>query len=159
MTVMNQNWNAIADSLRLEIAEYGQLLDLFDEQQRLILRGSPAGVLELANAIQDQVGVVNTRRGEREEAVSEFAAANAQPAASSLRALLPFCEPEARPLLEELMANTNRLLHRVRRGSRQNFRLLSTTVATNQELLRRLRPDDFMKTYAANGRVSVARLR
>ncbi len=57
--------------------------------------------------------------------------------------------------MEALIAKVNLLIHRVRRGSRQNHRLLGSTVECHQEVLRRLRPDAFTETYAPNGRLSV----
>ena len=156
---MNHDWENLAESLRGEIAENGRLIHLFDEQQRAIIRGDADHVLELSNAIQAQVGVLTGSRREREEAVAAFALAHGQPQGAPLRSLLPSCPAEARPLVEELIANLNRLIHRVRRGSSQNHRLLQHTVDTHQEILRRLRPDAFTRTYAQDGRVSVAALR
>jgi hypothetical protein len=156
---MNQTWESIADALRNEISECGRLLQLFDEQQRCIIRGEAGHVLDLSHSIQEQTGALDVSRRQREEAVSAFALANGQAAGATLRSLLPFCSVAARPLLEELIANVNLLIYRVRRGSEQSHRLLGHMVEAHQELMRRLRPDAFTKTYAPNGRVSVAALR
>ena len=92
----------------------------------------------------------------RETAVAQFAIAHQQPSTSSLRALLPQIEQDARPLLEALISEVNTLLHRVRRTSRHNQTLLSRTVEMHQETLQQLRPQSFTKTYSSGGRVSVA---
>ena len=155
---MNHDWETIADSIRAEIADNGRLIQLFDEQQRAIIRGDAGDVLELSNAIQAQVGALASSRRDRQAAVGAFALAHGEAPGANLRSLLPHCPPEARPLLEELAANLNRLIHRVRRGSRQNHKLLQYTVEMHQEILRRLRPEAFTKTYASDGRVSVAAL-
>ena len=49
----------------------------------------------------------------------------------------------------------NRLIHRVRRLTRQNHLLLARAVESHQDLMRTLRPDAFQQTYSAAGRKSV----
>ena len=156
---MTNAWEPIAESLRAEISEYGRLLKLFEEQRTLIREADPEGVLRASNAIQVQVGVLDQCRHSREQAVESFATALGRPANATLRSLLPLIAQEARPLFEALIAEVNLLIHRVRRDGRQNHRLLACTVECHQEVLRRLRPEAFTKTYAPDGRVSVASVR
>jgi flagellar biosynthesis/type III secretory pathway chaperone len=153
---MNNGWQTVAEQLRNEIGEYGQLLSLFEEQQRLILGNSPHGALEAAHHIEAQVRRLDLERRRREDAVATFASEHGQPASSTLRSLLPFAAAEARPLLKALITEINLLIHRVRRDGRRNQRLLRCVVDCHQEILRRLRPDAFTKTYAWDGRVSLA---
>ena len=101
---MNQAWEPVAETLRSEIAEYGRLLELFEEQRNLIRGADPEGVLRASNAIQVQVGVLDLCRCSRERAVEAFATALGRPAAATLRSLLPFIAPEAQPLFEALIA-------------------------------------------------------
>jgi flagellar biosynthesis/type III secretory pathway chaperone len=156
---MNQAWETVAENLRAEIAEYGRLLVLFEEQRNLIRRADPEGVLRVSNEIQAQVAVLDQCRHTRECEIEAFAKALGRPGSSTLRSLLPLIVPDARPLLEALIAEVNLLIHRVRRDGRQNHRLLACAVECHQEVLRRLRPEAFTKTYAPDGRVSVAALR
>ncbi len=153
---MTTVWQTIADHLRAELAEYGELLRLFEEQQNSIFNREPDSVLHYANEIEAQAYRLAERRTARETAVAEFAAAHGQPGSSSLRALLPLVEPDARPLIEALVNEVNALLHRVRRTSRHNQTLLTRTVEMNQETMQQLRPQAFTKTYSPAGRVSVA---
>lgn len=150
------NWQKIAESLRQELAEYGELLRLFEQQQESLFKRDPDAVLQIGGAIEDQAHILQDCRRHREEAVAAFAATFGLPASSTLRSLLPRVEADARPLLEALIDEVNHLLHRVRRTSRQNHALLARTLEVHQELLQQLRPDAFTKTYAATGRVSVA---
>ena len=69
---MNHDWETIADSIRAEIADNGRLIQLFDEQQRAIIRGDAGDVLELSNAIQAQVGALASSRRDRQAAVGAF---------------------------------------------------------------------------------------
>jgi flagellar biosynthesis/type III secretory pathway chaperone len=156
---MKIQWQTVAERLRSEITEYGQLLRLFEDQHGLIMRNTPASVLDAGRAIENQVRILDRERRLREEAVAEFARSHDQPASATLRSLIPFVDVEARPLFKALIADINLLIHRVRRDSRRNHRLLQCVVDCHQELLRRLRPDTFTKTYARDGRVSVASLR
>ncbi len=150
------HWQTIADSLRTELAEYGALLGLFEQQQQSLFARDADAVLRIGGELEAQAAILQECRRERERATASFATALGLPADSTLRSLLPHVEADARPLLEALINEVNHLLHRVRRTSRQNHTLLSRAVELNQELLRQLRPDAFTKTYSAAGRVSLA---
>jgi hypothetical protein len=153
---MKTMWKPIADCLRAEIAEFGGLLQLFEEQQlRLFARDADA-VLRLSAEIEAQVGLLHDCRLRREQAAVDFASAHGHPAGATLRSMLPSVDAEARPLLEALIAEINRLIFRTRRATRHNHALLASTVRTHQELLRQLRPDAFNQTYSANGRMGLA---
>ncbi|MBI2814297.1 MAG: flagellar export chaperone FlgN [Opitutae bacterium] len=150
------NWPEIVEALRAELAEYGGLLALFDEQQRALFAREAGEVLRLSAVIERQVGGVSRCRQRRESLVALLARALGQPDRATLRSLLPLIEPTARPLLEALIAEVNRLLHRVRRQNRQNHLLLSRTVSLHQETLAQLRPQAFTQTYTPAGRVQLA---
>jgi flagellar biosynthesis/type III secretory pathway chaperone len=149
-------WPIIAAGLRTELAEYGGLLALFAEQQRLLFARDANAVLALSATIEQQVRVLEDCRRQREQTVADFAVAQGQPPGATLRSLLPLIEADARPLLEALIDEVNHLLHRVRRTSRQNHTLLARTVEIHQDILQQLQPNAFTKTYSAAGRISVA---
>jgi flagellar biosynthesis/type III secretory pathway chaperone len=150
------HWEFIAECLRGELADYGGLLHLFEEQQRHLFDRDADAVLHLANEIEAQASAVAQSRTRREQAVAAFAEAHRKPHNSTLRAMLPLIEADARPLLEALINEVNLLLHRVRRTSRHNHTLLSRTLEVHQETLQQLRPNSFTKTYSPGGRVTVA---
>jgi len=156
---MKIKWQEVAERLRREIAEYGQLLNLFEEQHQLILRNAPHRVLQSSHTIEAQIEVLGRERGLREETIAAFATGLGQSPSATLRSLLPFIEEMARPLFKALITDVNLLAHRVRRDSRRNQRLLQCVVECHREILRRLRPDAFTKTYAADGRISLAAVR
>ena len=153
---MNQAWSDIAESLRLEVAEYGALLRLFEEQQRHLFQRDSDAVLRLSADIEAQVRVLHECRRQREQQVGRFAVQHGQPADATLRSLFPQFAAEVRPLLGALMGEVNVLIHRVRRASRHNHILLARAVEIHQQLLRQLLPDSFTQTYAASGRVSLS---
>ncbi len=148
---MNEPWTIIAEALRAEIGGFGGLLNLFEQQQQSLFARDTDGVLRLSTEIERHTRAMSADRQRREQLVSEFALAHRQPATATLRSLLPFIAAEARPLIEALIADVNRLIHRVRRLTRQNHTLLARAVETHQELMRTLRPDTFQQTYSAAG--------
>ncbi len=152
---MSTPWADIAESLRVELADYGGLLHLFEAQQRGLFARNADLVLELSGEIERQAELLGVNRGQRERLVAEFALAAGLPANSTLRSLLPRFDAVARPLLEALIDEVNCLLHRVRRTSRHNPTLLASVVQTHRETLQQLRPQAFPRTYAPSGRVAV----
>ena len=152
---MNEPWSIIADSLRTEIAGFGVLLNLFEQQQQRLFARDSDGVLRLSTEIELHSHQMHLDRTRREQVVAEFALTQQQPATATLRSLLPFLPAAVRPLLEALINDVNRLIHRVRRLTRQNHLLLARTVESHQDLLRTLRPDAFQQTYSAAGRKSI----
>jgi flagellar biosynthesis/type III secretory pathway chaperone len=153
---MNQSWPEIAESLRQEVAEYGALLRLFEEQQRHLFARDSDSVLRLSAEIELQVRTLHESRRAREELVAGFATRHGQPAGATLRSLFPLIAAEVRPLIEALIGEVNVLIHRVRRTSRHNHILLARAVEIHQQLLRQILPDSFTQTYAPSGRVSVS---
>ncbi len=153
---MNNHWEIIAECLRAELIDYGALMNLFDQQQRSLFARDADSVLSLGLAIETQTRTLAERRSHREQTVASFALHQGRPANSTLRSLIPLIAPDARPLVEALMDEVNRLIHRLRRISRHNHTLLSHAVEMHQELLQQLRPNAFTKTYSPAGRVSVA---
>ncbi len=156
---MDHAWKIIADALRHEIAEYGGLLHLFEDQQRYLFARNPDAVLRLSGEIESLVQSLHESRRNREALVAAFATENNELPTATLRTLLPHFAADVRPLLEALISEINILIHRVRRTSRHNHSLLSRTVEAQQELLRQLRPDAFTQTYAPTGRVSLTGVR
>jgi flagellar biosynthesis/type III secretory pathway chaperone len=153
---MNNAWELIAHSLRDELQEYGGLLGLFEEQQGALFRRDASGVLASVSAIEEQARAAGEKRKRREQLVQDFALSIGRPADSTLRSLLDGFPPEVRPMLEALVDEVNRLVHRARRGVRQNTLLLQRAIDLHQETLRSLRPESFTKTYSPRGQVSLA---
>jgi flagellar biosynthesis/type III secretory pathway chaperone len=152
---MNTTWETVAESLRDEVQGYGGLLRLFEEQQECVFHRNPGRLLQLIEIIKDATEQAEDARQRRESCVSSFASGLGRAADSTLRSLLPYIDDHARPLLEALIDEVNRLIHRVRRITRQNHLLLSRTVELQQGLLRQFCPGAFTSTYSARGRLSM----
>lgn len=152
---ITHTWQEIAECLRTELTEYGALLALFAAQQKFLFERDANEVLRLSTSIEQQVRTLDQCRRQREDFVTNFAVAHAQPASATLRSLLPVIDAAARPLIEALIGEINHLLYRVRRTSRHNHTLLARAVEVHQETLQQLRPQAFTKTYSPAGRVSI----
>jgi len=153
---MNSAWELIAHSLRDELQEYGGLIGLFEEQQGALFRRDASGVLASVSAIEEQARAAGSKRLVREQLVRDFALSIGYPEDAKLRTLLEHFPVEVRTMLEALIDEVNRLVHRARRGVRQNTLLLQRAIELHQETLRSLRPESITKTYSPRGHVSIA---
>jgi len=153
---MKTTWEQLAECLRGEVQEYGGLLRLFEEQQDCVFHRDAERLLQLIEAIKSATETAETARRHREDSVTAFAADCGRDANATLRSLLPCVDDHARPLLEALIDEVNRLIHRVRRIARQNHLLLARTVELQQGILRQFYPGAFTPTYSAHGRVAMA---
>jgi flagellar biosynthesis/type III secretory pathway chaperone len=147
-------WQSLAEALRDELQEYGALLHLFEEQQQSLLRRDAEAVLERASRITLQVESLGQSRGRRETLARTLALQAGRPADATLRELTEAFPAEVQPLFRALVDEINRLLHRVKRGARQNALMLQKTVSLHQELLRTVQPGGVNPTYSPGGRVS-----
>jgi flagellar biosynthesis/type III secretory pathway chaperone len=153
---MNTSFDSLITLLRNELAGYGGLLGLFDEQQGHLWRRDPGSVANAARAIEERVQATAAIRTEREAWVRSFAVTHGQPAETTLRQLLPLVPANLQPLLEALVSEINHLVHRIRRRARQNQELLSRTIELQREALAQLRPGSTTRTYAPDGRLAAA---
>ena len=153
---MKNNWEPLAECLRSEVQEYGGLLHVFEDQQACVFRRDSERLLPLIEAVSEATRTAEAVRRRREMTASAFATERGLPAGATLRQLLPHVEPDARPLLEALIAEVNHLIHRLRRVTRQNQLLLARTVELQQTVLRQFQPEAFTQTYSPRGRVAIA---
>jgi hypothetical protein len=151
---MNSSWEILVQHLRAELEAYGGLLALFAEQRQRLLEHDADAVLDLAGAIEARAGTATTQREERERCVRSLSLTLGVSGERSLRSLVPCFPEEVRPLLVALIDETNVLVHRLRRGARQNRELLFRTVELHHETLRVLGPTSVVSTYSPGGRVT-----
>ena len=156
---MNPSWTTLVEVLREELAGYGGLLHLFEQQQQFLFEREAEAVLRLSGEIEQQAEALQAVRRRREEIVAATARDSGEPASATLRSLLTYFPSDVRPLLEALIAEVNVLIHRVRRTSRHNRLLLARAVETHHQTLRVLRPDSFTQTYSPDGRSALGTVR
>lgn len=151
---MNITWESLVDCLRAEVEEYGGMLRLLEEQQLCLIRRDADRLQELAVAVDGATQSADAVRRRREDAFRAFAAAQGCDASATVRAILPAIEASARPLIEALVQEVNRLVYRTRRFARQNHEMLARACQLQQDLLRQVCPGIFSQTYSATGRMS-----
>jgi flagellar biosynthesis/type III secretory pathway chaperone len=144
----------IVTLLRQEMAGYGSLLALFDEQQGHLWRREVEKVLETAAIIDQQVIESSQYREARESFLVAFARSHGQPGGATLRQLLPFFPVDERPMLEAFIDEINHLIHRVRRRARQNHAFMEKMLDLHRELVGGTTPGSAGTMYAPTGRVA-----
>lgn len=145
----------IIEALREEVAEYGALLNCFDEQQSVILGRNAEAVSIADEKISLQLVATRDRRRHREILVAELATVSGQPAHSSLTALKPLFADPMWLLVQALIAEVNRLIALARRRAQQNQMLLARTIEVTQEIVATLRPGTVTRTYSPQGRMKI----
>jgi len=154
----SEQWESLVDTLRLELQEYGGLINMLDEQQRGILGRDADNLLGANLAIEAQIQATNELRSNRESMVSKLAVVASQDQDSRLSDLVRFFPESARPLVSALIEDCHALVEKIRRRARQNQMLLTRATELTEEVLQALRPQAFTKTYDLRGGVSVAKM-
>lgn len=158
ITSISNSADSLVDSLlsclRDELAGYGDVLALFDEQQSHLMNHDAERVAQSSLALEDLMQTASRLRASRETCVADFARACKRPATTRLPDLLSFFDEDIRILFSTLIAEINHLIHRVRRRAQHNHTLLSSICRLHHERISRLRPDNLPGTYSATGRIS-----
>ena len=153
---MHPTFNPLVTELREELAGYGGLLNLFDEQQSYLWQRDPLRVMETAHTIEQLAASTAAHRMTRETWVRDFALAHGQPPDRSLRQLLPYFPSDLQLLLDALITEINHLIRRVRRRASQNQSLIARALELQRDAVAALRPGSLTRTYAPTGRMAVA---
>jgi len=125
-------------ALREEIAQYGELLSLLEQQRRLILGRCAEGLLENLTSIHAQVPLVAAVRKHREKCRQELASVSGQSESASFRELFALVPAQYRGLLEALADEINALRTRTQQELEQNHRLLRRSVDCLRQIMTRL---------------------
>ena len=144
----------LVNLLRAELAGYGGMLALFEQQQALVLRREAGLFADTIGSVEELAAEVARDRSLREAWVARFATEHGQPASSTLRQLLPLFPFDQRPMLLALADEINRLIQCVRRRARQNQSILARAVELHRETIALLAPVRPPRTYAPTGRMS-----
>ncbi len=153
---MKTTWEILVDCLRSELEQYGSLLHLLQEQQTCLFLRNTDRLPELATAVYGATGTADPARRRREENFRAFATAQGCAPDATIRSLLSKVEAPARPLLEALVGEINRLIYLTRRFARQNHELFARAYQMQQEFLRQICPGRFNPTYSVSGQVRPA---
>jgi flagellar biosynthesis/type III secretory pathway chaperone len=141
--------------MRVEIQEHGELLALFDEQQRAILGREAARVMDLVDAVQKQVDAVQNARVRREALMAQAVSRAKISRDTPLMEIMKRFPVSVQPLLQALGEELLRISDQVRRKANQNQILLARSIEVIRDLLEELSPRGAAKVYENDGRVKI----
>ena len=153
MNNQSHDWQSLSNILRLELQEYGGLLDLLIQQQKGILGRDPETLMDMNLSIQLQSEASDSIRKKREQVVRDFAIQNGIDPNARLSEMLSSFPDAVRPLIEALIDDVLRLIRNIRHKAGQNNMLLHQACDITDELLRKLEPRTQPKTYGNLGRI------
>lgn len=146
-------FDEMTQALRVELQEYGGLVELLDSQQEAILRGEPEAFVDLGAAVHDQVTMLGAYRSSREKTVKEFARNCRQPESSTLTELLAHMPEAVGGMIRALIEEINALITRTQRRLRQNHLLLARCVSAAQQSVVMAGGGEMVSTYGRGGAV------
>lgn len=154
MNILDENWDALAETLRKEIEGYGRLFGLLEEQRENLLKNNVEGLVSINDSMSAQAQFLQGLRGEREHLVSGIWKEAGQPGErATVKALLAHSPGNSSPLFEELLTEVNRLVSQSRRKLQHNQMLLHRSRDIGQRFLLLLNPEAAQTTvYARNGK-------
>ena len=148
-------WDELAAALRAELAEYGGLLALLDEQRDAIMARQVDRLVDMNAEVEAQMRAAALHRQSRERLGSDLAMRFGGRGDLTVKELLPLMPPASRPMFEALLENGSSLLEKAKDKARRNRGMLSRASEVNEEILRRLQPRSMTKTYNARGTVAL----
>lgn len=146
----------LIEYLRHELEAYGALLAHFERQQQALFVPDPDAILEFAQSMETSVKNTDRARKAREGQVAEIVARLGLPEGTTLRQLIPHAPEVFHPMFESFVREINRLVHGVRRRSRQNHEMLARAYQMHREALEFVSRDRSPTTYGAQGRLRPA---
>ena len=151
---MNEELDLLVAALREELAQYGEMLALLDqEQEQVVARGSQE-LLDTVASINQQGEIIRQareHRGECQRGVASNLNLSEDATFEDLRQELP---ENYGILITELVNENNELLQRVQSRARQNHVLLTRSLDMMQKLIGVMFPNGRSTTYGGDGSVN-----
>jgi flagellar biosynthesis/type III secretory pathway chaperone len=144
-------WKTLAEAVRDELRESAWLLSLLDDQQKAILDRDADAILRTNDAIEEQLGEVQSRHQVRLALMREASAEGRLLAGDSIKDLIPFIPAALQPLFNALTQEAITLRERINRKNELNRRMLERAASTTSELLGILHPGSVTRTYGRRG--------
>jgi flagellar biosynthesis/type III secretory pathway chaperone len=148
---MTEALDKLVAALREELTHYGELLALLDQQQESAINRQANEMFAATSAIQQQAGVLQASRRQREQHQRALARELAVVETSTFVELVPLLPHTHRPLVRSLVEENNSLLQRIQHRARQNHLVLSRTVELMQQFLGMLFPARETQVYNEHG--------
>jgi hypothetical protein len=139
---MTQDLHGLIASLREELKQYGEMLALLDQQERVAGGTSPHASFHATAALQRQAELVLEARRLRENRRRSLARELRQDEDATIFQLMPLLPPQFRPLLQSLVEENHDLFQSVQRAARGNHDLLNRSAQSMARFMDLLFPAD-----------------
>ncbi|OHE71602.1 MAG: hypothetical protein A2007_05950 [Verrucomicrobia bacterium GWC2_42_7] len=148
-----EQWETLVDTLRIEVQEYGALLNLIQDQQKFIMSRDTESLVIMTEQIDEQTIRSRSICERREQLVNDLARSVGLKEKTILSDLLDYFPEKIQALLQAFVEEIQTLFEKTQYKARQNHMLLSRAYEVTEQLIRMLRPT-LSKTYNKNGAAS-----
>ena len=157
---MNDELNNLIAALREELAQYGEVLALMQEQQELIINRAANDLLVNLNTVNEQMERVAHARDQREVYRRQLVNILGGSEETTFRQMTEALPAEVQPLLDALVQEINQVLQNIQKWLRQNHMLLQRSLDLMQVIMKNMFPSASAAagTYGRGGKVSPVNL-
>lgn len=148
-------WDELADALRDELAEYGGLLSLLDEQRDAIMQRKVDALMDVNAKVQEQAVSAEHYRNIREEVCTRFAKTLGCVPSVTVKELVLRLPQEVQGMFTALVDDGIGVTNTAKKKADRNTQLLSRAGDLNERLLIAMRPQSTTKTYNKRGSVYI----
>lgn len=146
-------WDELAEALRGELAEYGGLLSLLEEQRAAIVSRRTDQLNDVNERVQAEMASAVRCKDVREKVCLRLARACGAPDNATVRELIGYMPPASRGMFEALMKAATGVTERVGDKVRRNSLLVARASEVNEKLIMGTRPQSTTKAYNNRGSV------
>lgn len=148
-------WEELADALRDELAEYGGLLSLLDEQRDAIMLRKVDALMDVNAKVQEQAASAEHFRDVREEVCARIARGLGCAPSTTVRELVGRFPVEVQGMFTALLDDGIGVTVNAKKKVERNAQFLSRAGDLNERLLIAMKPSSTTKAYNKRGSVYV----
>ena len=134
---MTEQLQSLIGALRDELEQYGEMLLLLDQREKLVVSRSSDQVLDTVSTLNTHANVIQTVRKYRQDCQYELSQLLQLEDDTPFISILRYLPDEYRVLLQALIEENDRLLTHVRQRAQENSMLLSNFLELNKNLTSR----------------------
>ena len=142
----------LMDRLRNELAQYGEMLTLLDQQQDHVMNRAADEVMHSVSSIHEQMTLIQQARTHRESAQKELARALQKTDEPTFAQLIPNLPEKYQGAVQIMVRENNLLRERVHQKACQNHLLLARSLEKMRHFLNSLSPAPAPIPTMENGR-------
>lgn len=143
----------LCNCLRQEISEYGGLVCLLNEQQKLIFFRDAQGLLEVNTLIEKQVEHISSLKDQRFSLIAGLKALSPK-ALEKVEDFMNLCPLPYKSLIQDLIDNLLLLSQKIGDKTRQNNQYLENALQETQSLFKKVLSQASVATYTKKGNLT-----